>query len=116
MDSVHVAPESPGCCTVAPALPSLCLTAKEEARSWCGRLGPLSPLFFRRHTQEFNQKSPFGELSMWQVASFYQTLDLVCVICRLACPSVPISIELTVYIKNKCQPQQADWKKNMFTG
>lgn len=76
LDSVRVALESSECFRVAPALPSACLAGQEEARSWCARLGPLSPLFPRRDTHEFNQKSPSGELSTWQVTLFCKTLVL----------------------------------------
>lgn len=65
------------------ALPPPYLAAQEEVRYWGARLGPLSALFPRRHTQEFNQKSPLDEPSMWQVAFFFfKVFGLVCVMCK----------------------------------
>ena len=62
--------------TLPSALPPPCLTAQEEVRSWYARPGPLSALFPRRHTQEFNQKSPLDDPSRWQVAFFFLNKSL----------------------------------------
>lgn len=60
--------------------------------------------------------SPFNELSSWQVILFCKTFGLIWVICKLASPSMWISIEIIVYIKINANPiRLTHLEQNMFT-